>query len=318
MSAQHAHGTVGVYRVDVANDVARYGERVQRSGRSVMIQYPPRAGHGFPIAAQRVDGLAGTPIHASGPHSHGFFALLLATDGTGTMRCGRSDLPIKPGSLVVTAPGEVHDTAGLARVKRLGIDFTPDAFGAEAAGWMFPRPTTPEWNVLLRRSWDQPQVIDIPEDQRADWHRQFETIERELAERGRGYREIVRAELKALLIRTGRLADRETAPAGISPLIGEVFDVIETKFADALSLAQVARSVGRSPAHLTTVIREQTGMTVQQWIIERRMAEARQRLMASDENVDVLAERVGYRDVTLFIRHFKRAHGTTPRRWRNA
>lgn len=291
---------------------------MQRRAPHNLIQYPTGAPLGFPIAVTWLDG-HGSPVHAAGPHAHGFFALLYGMAGAGTMRCGRKHLPIAPGSLVITAPGEVHDTAGLRGVSRWGLDFTPDAFGAEAAGWLFPRPSCPEWLVFLRRSWDEPQVIEVPDELRGDWNRQLSTISRELTERAHGYREIVRAELKALLIRTARLVRRRApdAPEPVSPLLGEVFDVIEARFADRVSLTDVARAVGRSPAHLTTVVREQTGMTVQQWIIERRMAEARQRLMVSDENVNVLAERVGYRDPTLFIRHFKRAHGVTPRRWRN-
>jgi AraC-like DNA-binding protein len=291
---------------------------MQRRAPHNLVQYPAGAPLGFPIAVTWNDGL-GSPVHVAGPHAHGFFALLYGMVGTGTMRCGRKSLPIAPGSLVITAPGEVHDTAGLRGVSRWGLDFTPDAFGAEAAGWLFPRPSCPEWLVYLRRSWDEPQVIEVPDDLRGDWNRQLSTISHELKERAHGYREIVRAELKALLIRTARLMRRRAPaqPEPVSPLLGEVFDVIEARFADRVSLTDVARAVGRSPAHLTTVVREQTGMTVQQWIIERRMAEARQRLMVSDENVNVLAERVGYRDPTLFIRHFKRAHGVTPRRWRN-
>jgi AraC-like DNA-binding protein len=292
---------------------------VPRLAANVMIRFPPNAPLGFPIAITRLDG-HGRPLHSAGPHAHGFFALLYGIDGRGTMRYGRRDLSVGEGSLVITAPGEVHDTAGLHGVGRWALDFTPDAFGAEAASWLFPRPSRPEWLVFLRRSWDMPQVIEIPAAQRDEWTRQFAAIARELADRAHGYREVVRAEVKTLLIRTARLVTRDRAepPEPVSPLLGEVFDVIEARFADRVSLTDIARAVGRSPAHLTTVVREQTGMTVQQWIIERRMAEARQRLMVSDENVDVLAERVGYRDSTLFIRHFKRAHGVTPRRWRNS
>jgi AraC family transcriptional regulator, transcriptional activator of pobA len=288
-----------------------------RAVRNVVIQYPRNAPPGFPVSIARLDGF-GAPIHSSRPHSHGFFALMFATGGEGIMRCGRKDLPIRDGSLVITAPGEVHDTARMEGVSRWGLDFTPDAFGVEAAGWMFPRASRPEWVALLRRSWDVPQAIEVPIEQRPAWQRQFATIEHELAGRELGYREIVRAEVKTLLVRVGRLLATGPTPEPLSPLLGEVFDAIETRFADAVSLADIARAVGRSPAHLTTVVREQTGMTVQQWIIERRMAEARQRLMASDENIEIVAERVGYRDATLFIRHFKRAHGVTPRRWRNA
>jgi AraC-like DNA-binding protein len=186
-----------------------------------------------------------------------------------------------------------------------------------SAGWMFPRRSRPQWMALLRQSWDAPEVLDVPVDERPEWNRQFATLARELTRRELGYREIVRSEVKALLVRASRLLARP-APEPISPLLGEVFDVIETRFATGVSLAEIARAVGRSPAHLTTVVREQTGKTVQQWIIERRMAEARQRLVESDENVEIVAERVGYRDATLFIRHFKRNHGVTPRSWRNA
>jgi AraC-like DNA-binding protein len=291
---------------------------VGRLARNVVIQYPPNAPAGFPIAVARLDG-RGRPIHSAGPHAHGFFALMYATDGDGVMRCGRTEVPVRGGTLVITAPGELHDTARMYGVSRWGLDFTPDAFGPEADGWMFPRPSRPEWATLLRRSWDTPQVIDIPSDQRPEWNRQFTTVQHELANRDLGYREIVRAEIKTMLVRIGRLL-RAGGPTSepISPLLDEVFVVIETRFTEAVSLSDVARAVGRSPAHLTTVVREQTGMTVQQWILERRMAEARRRLMSSDENVEIVAERVGYRDPTLFIRHFKRVHGVTPRRWRTA
>jgi AraC-like DNA-binding protein len=289
---------------------------VPRRARNIVIQYPPRAPPGFPIAVARLDG-HGAPVHSPKPHAHGFYALMFATGGNGVMRCGRTDLPVSAGRLVITAPGETHDTIRMTGVSRWGLDFMPDAFGAEAAGWMFPRRSRPQWMALLRQSWDAPEVLDVPVDERPEWNRQFATLARELTRRELGYREIVRSEVKALLVRASRLLARP-APEPISPLLGEVFDVIETRFATGVSLAEIARAVGRSPAHLTTVVREQTGKTVQQWIIERRMAEARQRLVESDENVEIVAERVGYRDATLFIRHFKRNHGVTPRSWRNA
>ncbi len=243
---------------------------------------------------------------------------MLVTEGKGVIAFGKRNVEVSEGSLTLTAPGEVHDTSGLRNVTRWGINFTPDALGAEGASWLFPRPSRPEWLALMRRSSDRPQAIEIPRAQRAEWERRLQTIHDEIRDRGRGFREAVRAELKLLLIRASRLiADVET-PEPYSPLLGEVFDAIEAHFSASLSLSDVATMVGRSRAHLTTVVRAQTGMTVQQWIIERRMAEARQLLLSSDEDVMILAERVGYNDSTLFIRHFKRAHGVTPLGWRRA
>jgi len=280
-----------------------------------MIQFPPGVTNGFPVVVRKLDGFGG-PHHAHGPHAHGFFGLMYVLSGRGTIAFGKRQIAVKEGTLIITAPGETHDTDGLTGVARWAVDFAPDAFGTEGAGWLFPRPSRPEWVALLRHSWDEPQAICVPVAHRAQWQRQLETVHRELEERARGYREIARAELKLLLIRTSRLILTKDTPEPISPLLGEVFDTIESRFADQLSLSDVARAVSRSPAPLTTVVREQTGMTVQQWIIERRMAEARLRLLTSDENINILAERIGYGDPTLFIRHFRRAHGVTPRDWR--
>ncbi|MDT5349628.1 MAG: hypothetical protein QOH91_2915, partial [Mycobacterium sp.] len=68
--------------------------------------------------------------------------------------------------------------------------------------------------------------------------------------------------------------------------------------------------------HLTTVVRRRTGRTVQEWIIERRMAEARGLPAETDLPVAEVARRVGVADPGYFSRLFSRTHGTSPRKWR--
>ena len=51
-----------------------------------------------------------------------------------------------------------------------------------------------------------------------------------------------------------------------------------------------------TPGHLTTTVRRKTGRTVQDWIVERRMAQARRLLVETDLTVGALAARVGYLD----------------------
>ena len=71
-----------------------------------------------------------------------------------------------------------------------------------------------------------------------------------------------------------------------------------------------------TPGHLTTVVRRRTGRTVQEWIIERRMAEARSLLSDTELPVGEIARRVGMSDPGYFSRLFRRTHGTSPREWR--
>jgi AraC family transcriptional activator of pobA len=61
-----------------------------------------------------------------------------------------------------------------------------------------------------------------------------------------------------------------------------------------------------------------TGRTVQQWITERRMTEARRLLVETDLTVDTIGASLGYRDPSYFIKSFKRTHSLTPLQWRRA
>ena len=61
-----------------------------------------------------------------------------------------------------------------------------------------------------------------------------------------------------------------------------------------------------------------TGRTVQQWIAERRMAEARRLLVETALTVEAVGAAVGFRDPSYFIKSFRRAHTVTPLQWRRA
>jgi AraC family transcriptional regulator, transcriptional activator of pobA len=57
-------------------------------------------------------------------------------------------------------------------------------------------------------------------------------------------------------------------------------------------------------------------MTVLEWVTQRRMAEVRGRLRETDEDVGIVAERVGYLDPVYFARLFRREHGVSARAFR--
>jgi AraC family transcriptional activator of pobA len=63
-------------------------------------------------------------------------------------------------------------------------------------------------------------------------------------------------------------------------------------------------------------VRRRTGRAVQEWIIERRMAEARSLLADTELPVSEIARRAGMSDPGYFSRLFHRAHGASPRQWR--
>ncbi len=114
-------------------------------------------------------------------------------------------------------------------------------------------------------------------------------------------------------------AGKERGGASAAPgIVTDTLRYIERHCLEPLTLTAIATAMRRTPSHITTALTRATGRSAVAWIIAGRMAEARRRLLHSDERIDIIAERVGYADPTHFIRLFRRMHGATPAGWRAA
>jgi AraC family transcriptional regulator, transcriptional activator of pobA len=143
---------------------------------------------------------------------------------------------------------------------------------------------------------------------------------REQSERRDGYLEMVGAYLQIVLVALARLAaaDAESFGRTADPTVARAFAVIAHRFAEPLSTSDVARELGLTPGHLTTVVRRRTGRTVGEWVLEHRMAAARDLLVTTDLSAEQVAGRVGFADPVYFSRRFRQAHGLPPGTWRSA
>ena len=223
------------------------------------------------------------------------------------------------GVVYVAAPGEVLDPGQLENLDAgVAVFFDPAALGEDG------RSPWPAWRghpllfPFLHGHSGGVLRLEVPADRQSTWDNAIGSIETELTNRQEGHRQAALAHLTLLLIELARLARDVVADLRRSgePLLADVFSVIDRRHAEALSLRDVASEVGMTPGHLTTVVRRRTGRTVQDWIIERRMAEARILLEQTDLPVAEIARRVGVFDPGYFSRLFNREHGMSPRDWR--
>lgn len=104
----------------------------------------------------------------------------------------------------------------------------------------------------------------------------------------------------------------------IAPELQDVFKFIEANYHQPITLCDVAQFVGYSPAYLTNRVGSQTGYTVNRWIVERRMVEARSLLQSTDQSVEQIANALGYQNTCHFSRQFRQHHGAPPQAWRKA
>jgi AraC family transcriptional regulator, transcriptional activator of pobA len=223
------------------------------------------------------------------------------------------------GAVYVVAAGEVLDPTKLGDLAGgVGVLFDPAALGEDG------RSPWPAWRThpllfpFLHGQSGGLLRLELPRARRVAWDSAIGSIETELAQRQDGYQQAALAHLTLLLIDLARLAGDLVGDLRRSgePMLAEVFAVIDRRHSEPLSLRDVAHEIGMTPGHLTTVVRRRTGRTVQEWILERRMGEARTMLEETDLPVAEIARRVGVFDPSYFSRQFTRIHGISPRNWR--
>ncbi|XXF77750.1 AraC family transcriptional regulator [Myxococcaceae bacterium GXIMD 01537] len=247
------------------------------------------------------------------PVTHTYAALMFHTGGQSRVELN-GEWSLREGDVLLVPAGEPHRTLEARGQESWGLPFCVPCFtAADTASFL-----TPFERVRDGAS----AVVHIPPAR----HAYLEGMLRELESVGReprgpaGALEAVQRSLLTLILAE---VDRASTPSEArratgSGVVTEALRFIERNCLGPLTLNDVAAAVGRSPTYVTSALTQATGRSAVQWIVSGRMAEARRRLLHSDEMVDVVAERVGYADATHFIRMFRREHGATPAAWRAA
>lgn len=83
-----------------------------------------------------------------------------------------------------------------------------------------------------------------------------------------------------------------------------------------LGLKEIAAQVNFSSAYLNVVFRTETGMTVKQYLIDRRIREAKRLLRDPNVRISEIAGQCGYSNPNYFAKAFKETTGMTPGEYR--
>jgi AraC family transcriptional regulator len=95
-------------------------------------------------------------------------------------------------------------------------------------------------------------------------------------------------------------------------------DLLHARFADNLTPEEVARAAGVHPTHLMRVFRQFQGCTLGDYLRQRRIDFACDRLTTTDASLVEVALAAGFCDQSHFTKTFKRAMSLTPSEYRKA
>ncbi|NGN64181.1 helix-turn-helix transcriptional regulator [Streptomyces sp. A7024] len=95
-------------------------------------------------------------------------------------------------------------------------------------------------------------------------------------------------------------------------------DLADARYADPLSVADLAAAAGLSPAHFSRRFKAAFGESPHQYLLTRRLERAAALLRATDWTVAAVGVAVGVRSIGSFTTSFRRMYGVTPQAYRAA
>lgn len=253
-----------------------------------------------------VDSRFNTRVHHNTPHDHDpYFELLYFIEGSSRILVGGREHSAQAGDLVVYYPWVEHEEfVSAGRFRIICLRFEPRDI---PLGVPFPGPDTLQ------------PVFHLP------WKERFRNVFEQIVIENRStdhYSEVMRGtyltQFVVLLWRalTEVRGGGDGADAAKRMRVGTVLDLIHSGMRSDLSLSELAQRAFMSESHFSHVFKDVTGVPPKRYVIENRIARAREMLGNGTASVVDIAAELGFRDSQYFCRLFKKQTGQTPMQYR--
>lgn len=246
-------------------------------------------------------------------HWHQCLELLYIESGVGIVVVDNQKFTARPGRLFIFPQGKIHKVMVENSDKNCYERTIIHVDAAMIASWL--RPFTQRYNLFCEISAADARVsiYDL-----IDSHAQIENLfslfwESYKASTGK-------TEVTALLLLNilSFLTSGVYVRAGNSGLLSsKIMRQIEATYTTKISLQGLADKLGVSASYASRTFRKETGGTIQEYIIIRRIKHACELLEHTSLSIGEVAAQSGFNHVTYFIKCFNEALGCAPLRYKN-
>ncbi len=149
----------------------------------------------------------------------------------------------------------------------------------------------------------------------------FSQLEGEIEKKQSGYEIMAYMKITEFMILIDRLtegrkySERKTVKER-NPVVEEIVEYLRQDCAEVGSLEEVSRKFYIDKYYLSRLFKERTGFTVNEYIAIQRIRKAQLLMEDTELKVEEVARTVGYKNVSYFVRTFKKYEGLTPLRYR--
>lgn len=240
-------------------------------------------------------------------HRHDFYYILAIASGTGTHEIDFVPYPVEGGSIFIMRPGQVH---------RLNLDSATEGYIMQfGIGFYAPR------EKAAAQSFSKAAAINRHKPETQRFGKLLAILENILAEytaAEENYPDAIRAALALLFIGLARGLETQHTQDVMhrQELIEKFIAYLETNIHSHKKVSDYAGMLNVSLYQLNSATKAALGKTASDLINAQVILEAKRCLLATTRQVNQIAYRLGYDDVSYFIRFFRQQTGHTPEAFR--
>jgi two-component system response regulator YesN len=99
-------------------------------------------------------------------------------------------------------------------------------------------------------------------------------------------------------------------------MVRKIIEYIDSSFTEDFMLVDVAKKFNITVGYVSALIKKETGKTYMEYVMNKRLNLAKELLQNTSLSIQVIVDRVGYRDYFHFNKIFKKYFGITPGKFR--
>ncbi|MDB5013408.1 MAG: helix-turn-helix protein [Daejeonella sp.] len=241
-------------------------------------------------------------------HRHDFFYILALKYGSGNHDIDFIPYIVSDHSIFFMRPGQVHQLVLKAGSEGYLMQFRDDFYlPHDKASSQLLRKASSNNHYKTHHSGFQKLLTVLT------------NIGQEYADKLEGYQDVIKANLDILFIEIIRLSGRSLSDhvnLYSQERFEELLAHIETHIFSSKRVSEYASIMNLSTYQLNTITQETIGKTCSEVINEHIILEAKRFLLATSNQINQIADHLGYDDVSYFIRFFKKHTGHSPESFR--
>ncbi|UJF33781.1 AraC family transcriptional regulator [Paenibacillus hexagrammi] len=224
---------------------------------------------------------------------------------------------LAPGDMLLFPGSTMHRVNPTKDVPyiRSYVNFTPSFLREQMSGEMFEK---------MMSLFEAPNglLIRWSVEERSEMETFFRAIHRENEREAFGFEVVLKTMLVQMLIAIYRKSKRlhEFVPAQqqshTQANVQRILQYINQHYRENFSLTELSNELHLNKYYICHCFKDVTGFTINNYVISKRIEEAKKMLLTTDEPIGIISDALGFNTAVHFSRSFKNYAGVSPQQYR--